>query len=122
VSVIRAQFALADHRPDSAQAESAIALALAREVGAVDVEMLALSVNGLALVSTGEIDAGMRRLDAAAAATVGGEMTDADSIETVCCHMIDACKLVRDLERATEWCLRVRDIATRFADRQMFSI
>src|SRR3954468_21242110 len=38
-----------------------------------------------------------------------------------CCHMID-CKLVRDLERATEWCLRVRDIATRFADRQMFSI
>jgi ATP/maltotriose-dependent transcriptional regulator MalT len=122
VSVIRAQFALADHHPDSAQAESALALTLAREVGAVDVEMLALSVNGLALVSTGEIEDGMRRLDAAAAAAVGGEMTDADSIETVCCHMIDACKLVRDLERATEWCLRVRDIATRFADRQMFSI
>jgi DNA-binding CsgD family transcriptional regulator len=122
VSVIRAQFALADHRPDSAQAESAVALTLAREVGALDVEMLALSVNGLALVSTGEIEGGMRRLDAAAAAAVGGEMTDADSIETVCCHMIDACKLVRDLERATEWCLRVRDIATRFGDRQMFSI
>ena len=122
VSLIRAQFALADHRPDSARAESTRALTLAREVGAVDVEMLALSVNGLALVSIGEIEGGMRRLDAAAAAAVGGEMTDADSIETVCCHMIDACKLVRDLERATEWCLRVRDIATRFADRQMFSI
>ena len=122
VSVIRAQFALADHRPDTAQAESALAVTLAREVGAVDVEMLALSVNGLALVSSGEIEGGMRRLDAAAAAAVGGEMTDADSIETVCCHMIDACKLVRDLERATEWCLRVREIATRFADRQMFSI
>ncbi len=108
--------------PRSAQAESAQAIALAREVGAVDVEMLALSVNGLALVSAGEIDDGMRRLDAAAAAAVGGEMIDADSIETVCCHMIDACKLVRDLERANEWCLRVRDIATRFADRQMFSI
>ena len=101
---------------------SAQAIALAREVEAVDVEMLALALNGLALVSTGEIEDGMRRLDAAAAAAVGGEMTDADSIETVCCHMIDACKLVRDLERATEWCLRVRDIATRFADRQMFSI
>jgi LuxR family maltose regulon positive regulatory protein len=81
VSVIRAQFALAAHHPDSAQAESALALTLAREVGAVDVEMLALSVNGLALVSTGEIEDGMRRLDAAAAAAVGGEMTDADSIE-----------------------------------------
>ena len=122
VSVLRAQFALADHDPDPAQADSAQAIALAREVGAVDVEMLALSVNGLALVSAGEIEDGMRRLDAAAAAAVGGEMTDADSIETVCCHMIDACKLVRDLERANEWCLRVRDIATRFADRQMFSI
>jgi ATP/maltotriose-dependent transcriptional regulator MalT len=122
VSVLRAQFALADHDPDSAQAESAHAVAAARAVGAVDVEMLALSVNGLALVSAGEIEDGMRRLDAAAAAALGGEMTDADSIETVCCHMIDACKLVRDLERATEWCLRVRDIATRFADRQMFAI
>jgi hypothetical protein len=40
VSVLRAQFALADHDPDSAQAESAQAIALAREVGAVDVEIL----------------------------------------------------------------------------------
>ena len=122
VTLIRAHFALADHHPDVALVGSAQAIALAREVEAVDVEMLALALNGLALVSTGEIADGMRRLDAAAAAAVGGEMSDADSIETVCCHMIDACKLVRDLERATEWCLRVRDIATRFADRQMFSI
>jgi DNA-binding CsgD family transcriptional regulator len=122
VSLIRAHFALADHHPAEALEGSARAIALAREVEAVDVEMLALALNGLALVSTGEIENGIRRLDAAAAAAVGGEMTDADSIETVCCHMIDACKLVRDLERATEWCLRVRDIATRFADRQMFSI
>ncbi|MGH2745313.1 MAG: LuxR C-terminal-related transcriptional regulator [Thermoleophilaceae bacterium] len=122
VSLLRAHFALSDHHPDVALEGSAQAIALAREVGAIDVEMLALALNGLALVSSGEIEDGMRRLDAAAAAAVGGEMTDADSIETVCCHMIDACKLVRDLERATEWCLRVRDIATRFADRQMFSI
>ena len=122
MSLLRAHFALADHRPDLAVEGSAEAIALAREAGAVDVEMLALALNGLALVSSGEIEPGMRRLDAAAAAAVGGEMTDADSIETVCCHMIDACKLVRDLERATEWCLRVREIATRFADRQMFSI
>ena len=122
VTLIRAHFALSDHHPDVALEGSAQAIALAREVEAVDVEMLALALNGLALVSIGRIEDGMRRLDAAAAAAVGGEMTDADSIETVCCHMIDACKLVRDLERATEWCLRVRDIATRFADRQMFSI
>jgi len=91
-------------------------------VGAVDVEMLALALEGLSLVSSGAVADGMRRLDAAAAAAVGGEMTDADSIETVCCLLIDACKRVRDLDRAQEWCLRVREIAERFGDRQMFAV
>lgn len=120
---LRAHLALlANHDPEAARDGSEQAIALAREVGAVDVEILALGLNGLALVSLGETDEGMRRIDAAASSAVGGEMTDADSIETVCCYAIDACKRVRDLDRANEWCLRVRDIATRFGDRQMFSV
>ena len=122
VPLLRAHFALGAHDVDSARSHAAQAVGLAREVGAVDVEMLAVAVHGLALVSLGKIEDGMRLLDAAAAAAVGGEMTDGDSIESVCCYMIDACKRVRDLERANEWCIRVRDIATRFGDRQMFSI
>ena len=123
IPMMRAHLALlVDHDPDAARTESAQAVALARQVGAVDVEMLALGLNGLALVSLGKTEEGMRRIDAAAAAAVGGEMTDADSIETVCCFALDACKRVRDLDRANEWCLRVREIATRFADRQMFSV
>ena len=123
VPMMRAHLALlVDHDPDLARAESAQAIPLAREVGAVDVEMLAVGLNGLALVSLGKTDEGMRLIDAAAAAAVGGEMTDADSIETVCCFALDACKRVRDLDRANEWCLRVREIATRFGDRQMFSV
>ena len=123
VPMMRAHLALlVDHDPDLARAESAQAIPLAREVGVVDVEMLAVGLNGLALVSLGKTDEGMRLIDAAAAAAVGGEMTDADSIETVCCFALDACKRVRDLDRANEWCLRVREIATRFGDRQMFSV
>ncbi len=113
---------LGGHDPETAMRASAQAVELARAVGAVDVEMTARALEGLSLVSAGAIADGMRRLDAAAAAAVGGEMTDADSIETVCCFLIDACKRVRDLERAQEWCLRVREIAERFGDRQMFSI
>ena len=117
VPMLRAHMALlAEHDPESARLESERAVALAREVGAVDVEMFALALNGLSLVSLGETGAGMRRIDAAAAAAVGGEMTDADSIESVCCFALDACKRVRDLERANEWCLRVREIAVRFGD------
>jgi len=123
VPMLRAHLALlVDEDAGSAQEHSARAIALAREVGAVDVEMQALGINGLARVSAGEVEEGMRRIDAAAAAATGGEMSDADSIETVCCYAIDACKRVRDLERANEWCLRVREIATRFGDRQMFSV
>jgi DNA-binding CsgD family transcriptional regulator len=123
VPMLRAHMALlAEHDPASARMESERAVVLAREVGVVDVEMFALALNGLSLVSLGETEAGMRLIDAAAAAAVGGEMTDADSIESVCCFALDACKRVRDLERANEWCLRVRDIAKRFRDRHMFAI
>lgn len=113
---------LGRHDPEAARAGSAEARALARLVGETDLEMLALALEGLSLVSVGQVDDGMRKLDAAAAAAVGGEMTDADSIETVCCLVIDACKRVRDLERAGEWCVRVREIADRFGDRQMFAV
>lgn len=123
VPMLRAHLALLlGHDPERARAETERAIALAREVGAVDVEMFALALNGLSLVSLGEVAAGMRRIDAATAAAVGGEMSEVDSIESVCCCALDACKRVRDLERANEWCLRVRDIAARFGDRQMFSV
>lgn len=123
VPFVRAYMALvARHDPAAARAGSAEAAAVARALGATDLELLAVALEGLSLVACGDIDAGMTKLDAAAAGAVGGEMTDADSIETVCCFVIDACKRVRDLERANEWCLRVREIATRFGDRQMFSV
>jgi DNA-binding CsgD family transcriptional regulator len=113
---------LARHDPATARERAAEARGLAREVGAVDVELLATALGGLALVAEGRVPEGMASLDAAAAAAVGGEMTDADSIETVCCFLIDACKRVRDIERANEWCERVREIAVRFGDRQMFTV
>lgn len=123
VPLLRGHLALlGSHDPVSARDLSERALAIAREIDAVDVEVLALALNGLAQVSLGSVDEGMRRLDAAAAAALGGEVGDVDAIETVCCFVIDACRRVRDLDRAHEWCERVRDIATRYDDRQMFSV
>jgi hypothetical protein len=123
ISLMRAHLALlGDHDPESACELAGQALAEARAIGAVDVEMQALALNGLARASLGAVGEGMRALDAAVAAAVGGEMSDVDSIETVCCYMIDACRRFRDLERAREWCERVREIATRYDDRQMFSV
>jgi DNA-binding CsgD family transcriptional regulator len=123
ISLMRAHLALlGEHDPEGARQLTAQAVAEAREIGAVDIEMQALALNGLAQASLGTVGEGMRALDAAVAAAVGGEMSDVDSIETVCCYMIDACRRVRDVERAREWCERVREIATRYDDRQMFSV
>ena len=98
------------------------AVEAARAAGASDVEMVALALEGLALVCAGAVDEGMRRLDAATASAVAGEVGDVDLAETICCYLIDACKRVRDLERAAEWCARVSEIASRFEDRFMFAV
>ncbi len=98
------------------------ALETARAAGSTDVELVALALEGLALVCSGSVDEGMRRLDAATAAAVAGELRDVDLAETVCCYLIDACKRVRDLDRAAEWCDRVAEIARRFDDRFMFAV
>lgn len=98
------------------------ALAAARAAGSTDVELVALALEGLALVCSGSVEEGMRRLDAATAAAVAGEVRDVDLAETVCCYLIDACKRVRDLDRAVEWCARVAEIARRFDDRFMFAV
>jgi LuxR family maltose regulon positive regulatory protein len=108
--------------PADARVFAAQALTAARAVGSTDIELLALAIEGLALVCSGAVDDGMWRLDAATAAAVAGEFRDVDLAETVCCYLIDACKRVRDLSRAAEWCERVGEIAARFDDRFMFAV
>jgi ATP/maltotriose-dependent transcriptional regulator MalT len=98
------------------------ALEAARAAGSTDVELVALALEGLALVCGGSVEEGMRRLDAATAAAVAGELREVDLAEQVCCYLIDACKRVRDLDRVAEWCGRVAEIARRFDDRFMFAV
>ena len=76
---------------------------------------------GAALVCEGEIDDGMRRLDEATAATVAGELDDLDAISSCCCYLIDACKRVRDFERASQWCEHVKGFCEQWSDRLTFA-
>jgi LuxR family maltose regulon positive regulatory protein len=120
---LRAHIAmLARNDPLETLALSEQALQAARAAGSTDVEIVSLALKGLALVCIGSVDEGMRRLDAATAAAIAGEVSDVDLAESVCCYLIDACKRVRDLDRAAEWCARVAEIARRFDDRFMFAV
>ena len=100
--------------------ETALALRLAgearelgRRLGAVDLEMFALATEGATLVADGEVAAGMRRLDEAAAAALGGEYEDLRAAGWTCCYLIGACEKVRDFGRAAQWCREVEAFSRR---------
>ena len=120
---LRASFALNGvHNPRTAHALTTEGLAIAREIDYLPGEMLFLALDGLVLVAAGEVEEGMRRLDEATTAAIAGEVEDARYVELICCHLIDACKRVRDFDRAREWCRRVEEIAARLGDAQIFTL
>lgn len=90
--------------PDRAHALTARALELAQASGDADLELLALSDLGVALVVQGRVDEGQRMLDEAMAGTLGGEYGRLDTVVFAMCNMLAACQLVGDLDRATQWC------------------
>ncbi len=75
--------------------------------------MFALSVEGVALVSEGEVVDGMRCLDEATAAALAGEYEEIVPAGWTCCLLLDACERARDYERAAEWCSKVEEFGRR---------
>jgi len=89
------------------------ALGLARESNCPDAEVLATAMSGLALVMNAEPDRGLALLDEAAAAALGGDISDPYAAGLTCCYLISACDRVRDYDRAAQWCARLREFFTR---------
>src|SRR5205085_11853821 len=81
---------------------------IGRELGQIDMQMYGLALEGLALVSEGDVNGGMRRLDEATAAAVGGEMSNRTAIGSTCCCLIFACERILDYDRAIQWCDRLK--------------
>jgi LuxR family maltose regulon positive regulatory protein len=105
------------HDPVEAQRLGARARELGSAHGVVDLEMFGLATEGLALVNQGEVGEGMRRLDEAAAAALGGEYEQLAPAGWTCCYLIYACERVRDYDRAAQWCRKVEDFSARMRIR-----
>ena len=67
------------------------ALRLARASNCADVEVLATAMSGLALVMNAQPDRGLALLDEAAAAALGGDVSDPYAAGLTCCYLISAC-------------------------------
>jgi LuxR family maltose regulon positive regulatory protein len=92
---------------------AAQAVEIGRGFGVPELEMVGLGLEGVALVSEGDLDTGMRRLDEAVAAALGGEAEILVCVAWACCYLIAACEQVRDYDRAGEWCERVGEFCER---------
>ena len=99
--------------PPEAEALGARARELGTDLGDVDLEMFGLATEGLALVNQGEVVDGMRCLDEATAAALGGEFEQLAPAGWTCCYMIYACERVRDYDRAAQWCGEVEAFSRR---------
>lgn len=78
-----------------------------------DIGIVALAVEGHALVGAGNVDDGMKRLDEATTAVFGGELRHEIWSLPVFCLLIFACQRVGDLSRAAQWCQRMGEAAER---------
>ncbi len=101
--------------PDAAAAvgHARQAVAIARRHGDRDLEVWALSEEGRALVSLGEVDEGMAILDEAVAAATAGEARSLLVVGDTCCNMLSACDRAADFGRAVEWCRVVDEFTER---------
>ena len=105
--------------PVEARCRGAYAEKLGARLGIIDLEMLGLAVEGLALVTEGRVQEGMRRLDEAVAAAVAGELRDIVSVTWAACYVIYACERIRDYDREAQWCRAVEALAARLQIRQL---
>jgi DNA-binding NarL/FixJ family response regulator len=110
------------HDPAAAIEHAAQASTLGRDIGDRGVEFTALALEGLALVSTGDVVGGMRRLGEATLAATAGEVKELHAVGVVCCWQIFACERVRDYDRAAQWCARVKEFTRRWGLRPLSAI
>lgn len=97
--------------------------ALGGELGIVDLEALGLAVEGDALVTEGEIEDGMRRLDAAGALAAGEDFEDQMIAPGLTqCLLISACEKAGDFGRVVQWCEAMRAIGEELNGRHVVGV
>jgi DNA-binding CsgD family transcriptional regulator len=111
-----------DNQPAEARRHMEGAFALAAQLQNIDVEMMAVALDGLLLLREGKTSAGMRRMDEAMIAAVGGEMSALPAIGNTCCMMIYACEAIADYDRASQWLERTREFCRRLGMDAFFAI
>ena len=113
---------LARSDPATAERLAREALELARRTEDVGVEVVALALLGSALVASGAVEEGLRRLDECAALAVGEEFVETAAPGWALCHTVSACADVGDFGRAEQWCRALHTWSAVWQARHFFGV
>jgi class 3 adenylate cyclase len=102
LAATRSMYAAITGDEETALAEATRALDIARRIKDRNLEALALSEKGSALVTKGDVAEGLMLVDEATIAAVSGEI-DPGTAGGVCCTTIEACTALGEWRRAAEW-------------------
>src|SRR5215218_4001513 len=118
ITLLEADIALlAWSDPATAERLARDALELARGI-----EVVALALIGCALVASGAVDEGLRRLDECAALAVGEEFAETAAPGWALCHTVSACTDVGDFGRAEQWCRALHTWSAVWQARHFFGV
>ncbi|MGZ5401155.1 MAG: LuxR C-terminal-related transcriptional regulator [Nocardioides sp.] len=107
---------------DAAERQARDALGLARSIGAVDVETIALAILGSAMVAAGAVEAGLQQLDASAGLALAEDFADTASPGWALCHTVSGCAQAGELDRAEQWSRALHSWSTTWRARHFFGI
>jgi DNA-binding NarL/FixJ family response regulator len=122
VTLLEADIALAERDTATAVRRAREAVDLARRLSDPDVEVVGLAILGSALVMSGTIEEGLRRLDECAALAVGEDFADMAAPGWALCHTVSSCAGVGDFERAEQWCRAMHTWSTTWRARHFFGM
>ena len=116
LAVQRAHRALMNGDLDQAKTDAEEAIDLGMRYGNRDIQAFGLLLSGNALVNQGDVDAGLKLLDEATIAAVGGEV-DPHTAGVVYCVAISTTAHMADYDRAGQW----TEASMRWCERQSIS-
>jgi ATP/maltotriose-dependent transcriptional regulator MalT len=121
--VIEAYYALeVEADPETAASKGEAAAALGAEFGVPDLVAIGIAIEGAALVVQGRVEHGLRRLDEAAAVSVGEDFELPISPAWALCILIAICERVGDFARVTQWCEAMRSMGERLNGRHLIGV
>jgi ATP/maltotriose-dependent transcriptional regulator MalT len=97
--------------PAAARRMASRAAGLARRAELTDIEALAMSLEGLMRLGTGDVAGGVRCLDEASATVIAGEVTNLTAAGLTLCQLMYACERTGDFDRARQWCAAAKQFS-----------